>query len=200
MADNKNSGEVRSTLFWAKRYVDCLTEEANGVELDAADRAFVDAVEAIAEAVPGALEDVLLSYGLTRGPAEAGSTGVAAQSPRGAKSRGAGYIEPRRLAAATRDSGATVADLLAQARASGSDAVMLNPEWGEGPLLRILTGESVVEVCYLENMTVMVERQDGTTQVVGPFGGVFLSPSESEHLRVSYSVHEGKPALLLKRD
>jgi hypothetical protein len=179
--DNK---EQVDQFSWVERYVRCRTREADGLELDAADAAFVEWVDSVTQVLPGVLEDELLLYGLG-GSADMEGAVMADD-------------EQWRVAASTRAGPTTLAELVDQALAAGTDTVPLE-KWFAGPLLKVVSNEPIVEVCYHEGLTVLVERADGTAETVGRFGGVYMSGVELQQLHVVYQEDENGRTVRLTR-
>jgi hypothetical protein len=62
----------------------------------------------------------------------------------------------------------------------------LETEAGSLPILRIHISEEMVEPCFNEGFTFVVERKSFEPQVVGRYGGIFISLDDLKRMELEY--------------
>lgn len=173
-SDKRSPAAHRSYDRWEARFVSCAVDLLAGRPLEAASQAFFDRICAAAELIPGELENALLEFALTSDDAEA----------------------EERLAAASVDA-ETLYDAVQQAVDEGKDRLSIVMGGADVMILKINPTERIVEPCYSDRFTFLVEQEGGATETVQRYGGIFLSFEQLRRLKVVYG-DDGKTLRLAR--
>lgn len=157
--------KTESNKSWIESFVELQLKDLRGGELTPEQRRFLTGIEMTGLALPGALEEELLKHSLSEVPA-----GVTMFS----------------VAAATGSEESELYWKVQESLRQGGLEFFLETEAGSLPVLRIHASEEMVEPCFHEGFTFVVEMKSFEPQVVGRYGGIFIALDDLKRMELGY--------------
>ncbi len=185
---------------WVERFVRLALKRLDGVGLSESERNFMAGCEKMADLMPGALEDMILDYGLAGGGENAEDGRQEVRDELADKFAGieyggfdkygladgyyegcdGGLYEEYRVAAS---SAKDLAETFEEALVKGQKFVTVQIGSEEIDAFEIQS-DGIVKPLHLEGMTFRIERSDDDVQEVDPYGGVYLNLKDLKRFKL----------------
>lgn len=159
---------------WVERFIQCQLRGLEGAPLSAEEVAFVNACEALAQTLPGLLEESLLEYGLT--PAAPVATTV--RPPKDVVATSGPFEKAVAEYGVAADTLEPAYPEVVKAIEEEREFVCLEVEGHLLEVLQIVSRTGPLRPCFLKNYTYVVARETTEPQTVTPYGGIYLSLEE----------------------
>ena len=153
------------TEDWINNFVEFQLKDLRGEELTPEERCFLAALELADQAMPGVIAEELLRQSLGE---------VMANS------------YPARIAAASAPAESELYREVQKLIQNGKTELLLELDSGPLPVLQIHAAENMVEPRLQEGYIFIVERNSLERQVVGKYGGIFITLDDLKKMELDY--------------
>lgn len=150
---------------WISRFVELQIKDLHGEQLTHQERAFLSAIEMAGQTLPGVVENGVLSHALDRIEAHDAA--------------------PYRIAASSDES--SIYGQVREAIEKGEKHLLVDIEGRSLKILEIHDSENLVEPCYQEGFSFVIERASFDRQVVSRYGGIFIALDDLKKMDIDYS-------------